>query len=118
MSEHWWAEPGNVFFIPERRTGTPGRTAFASEPVLTRGEPWYECSAAGYSTLQSLKPGWFDDGGTNRAAPRVLIVLDSSAAWSRGVLRGFSHVAHEQGWSLFHYREAGDLEQLATELEP
>ena len=34
------------------------------------------------------------------SAPRVLVVLDTVSTWSRGVLRGFAKVAHEQGWLL------------------
>lgn len=48
----------------------------------------------------------------------MLIVLDCSAAWSRGVLRGFSRIAHEQGWSLFHYRRVPSIELLASEVAP
>jgi LacI family transcriptional regulator len=55
-------------------------------------------------------------GGTTR--PRVLLALDSSAAWSRGILRGFVRVAHEQGWTLLHYHPAANLESLAAELPP
>ena len=29
-------------------------------------------------------------------SPRVLVVLDSSAAWSRGALRGFARIADEK----------------------
>lgn len=68
--------------------------------------------------MRSLKPGWSKDGGSNRPAPRVLVVLDSTAAWSRGTLRGFSRVAHEQGWSLFHYRQAANIGLLAAEIAP
>lgn len=45
--------------------------------------------------------------------PRVLIVLGPSGAWSRGILRGFSAVAHEHGWNLLHYHPTADLEWLA-----
>jgi LacI family transcriptional regulator len=48
----------------------------------------------------------------------VLLVLDSSAAWSRGILRGFARVAHEQGWTVLHYPAAANLERLAAELPP
>jgi LacI family transcriptional regulator len=41
--------------------------------------------------------------------PRVLINVGTSAAWSRGILRGFSRVAHEQGWSVLHYPPDVDL---------
>lgn len=47
--------------------------------------------------------------------PRVLVVLDSSAAWSRGALRGFARVADEQRWTLHHYDAASDLDALAAE---
>src|SRR4051794_36195012 len=49
---------------------------------------------------------------------RVLLVLDSSAAWSRGILRGFARVAHENGWAVLHCHPAGNLEGLASELPP
>jgi LacI family transcriptional regulator len=54
----------------------------------------------------------------SRTAPRVLLVLDSSAAWSRGILRGFSRVAHEQGWEILHFQPSANLEWLTTELPP
>jgi LacI family transcriptional regulator, galactose operon repressor len=47
--------------------------------------------------------------------PRVLVVLDSSAAWSRGTLRGFARVADEQRWTLHHYDAASDLDALVAE---
>jgi LacI family transcriptional regulator len=49
---------------------------------------------------------------------RVLLVLDSSAAWSRGILRGFSQVAHEQGWAVLHCHPDSNLERLASALPP
>jgi LacI family transcriptional regulator len=49
---------------------------------------------------------------------RVLLVLDSSAAWSRGILRGFSRVAHESGWSVLHCHPASNLQRLASALPP
>jgi LacI family transcriptional regulator len=55
---------------------------------------------------------------SNRTAPRVLLVLDSSAAWSRGTLRGFMEVAHEHGWAVLHYHPAANLDWLAAELPP
>jgi len=58
------------------------------------------------------------DTESDRAAPRVLLVLDSSAAWSRGTLRGFTQVAHEHGWAILHYPPAANLDWLATELPP
>ncbi|MEO8184397.1 MAG: substrate-binding domain-containing protein [Deltaproteobacteria bacterium] len=58
------------------------------------------------------------DKEPERGAPRVLLVLDSSAAWSRGILRGFTGVAHEQGWSVLHYHPAANLERVAAELPP
>jgi LacI family transcriptional regulator, galactose operon repressor len=59
-----------------------------------------------------------DDKGAGRAAPRVLLVLDSSAAWSRGTLRGFGRVADEQGWAVLHYPPTADLDWLAAALPP
>ncbi len=67
--------------------------------------------------LHQLNPESNRETGSGRAT-RVLIVLDSSAAWSRGVLRGFARVAQEQAWQLFHYRQAEDVERLAAELSP
>lgn len=50
--------------------------------------------------------------------PRVLVVLDTVAAWSRGVLRGFMSVAHERGWTLLHYSSLVDLGWAAGEWAP
>lgn len=52
------------------------------------------------------------------SAPRVLIVLDTFAAWSRAVMRGFTAVAHEHGWMLLHYHQNTDLGWLAREWKP
>lgn len=51
-------------------------------------------------------------------APRVLIVLDTSAAWSRGILLGFATVAHARGWTLLHYPPQVDLGWLLEHLGP
>jgi len=48
----------------------------------------------------------------------VLIILDASSAWSRGILRGFAGVAHERGWTLLHYHPTADLDWLAREWKP
>jgi LacI family transcriptional regulator len=45
----------------------------------------------------------------NGTVPRILLVLDSSAAWSRGTLRGFAQVADEHGWTVLHYHPAANL---------
>lgn len=58
------------------------------------------------------------DDEPDRSGLRVLLALDSSAAWSRGTVRGFARVADEQGWTILHYRPAVDLERLARELSP
>jgi hypothetical protein len=50
--------------------------------------------------------------------PRVLVVLDTFAAWSRGILRGFMSVAHERGWTLLHYSPLVDLNWVAEEWAP
>lgn len=41
--------------------------------------------------------------------PRVLIVLDTSGAWSRGILRGFAQLSREHAWVLLHYPPGIDL---------
>jgi len=51
-------------------------------------------------------------------APRVLIVLGTEAAWSRGVLRGFMAVAHELDWTLLYYHPGTDLNWVADEWAP
>jgi LacI family transcriptional regulator len=50
--------------------------------------------------------------------PRVLVVLDTAAAWSRGILRGFADVAHAHGWTLLHYHPESNLEWLLKEFSP
>jgi LacI family transcriptional regulator len=52
------------------------------------------------------------------SSPRVLVVLDTVAAWSRGVLRGFMSAAHERGWTLLHYSPLVDLNWVADEWAP
>lgn len=52
------------------------------------------------------------------SSPRVLVVLDTAAAWSRGILRGFMAVAHERGWTLLHYSPLVDLSWVAEEWAP
>jgi LacI family transcriptional regulator len=51
-------------------------------------------------------------------SPRILILLDTSAAWSRGVLKGFAGFAHEADWTLLHYHPSADFEWLAREWKP
>src|SRR5688572_28465052 len=58
------------------------------------------------------------DNESERGGPRVLLALDSSAAWSRGTVRGFGRVADEQGWTVLYYRPGADLDRLAAELQP
>lgn len=50
--------------------------------------------------------------------PRVLVVLDTAAAWSRGILRGFADIAHANGWTLLHYHPEAKLEWLLKEFSP
>jgi len=50
--------------------------------------------------------------------PRVLVVLDTVAAWSRGVLRGFMSAAHERGWTLLHYSTLVDINWVKDEWAP
>lgn len=49
---------------------------------------------------------------------RVLVVLDTAAAWSRGILRGFMAAAHEHDWTLLHYHPDADMRWLASEWSP
>jgi len=51
-------------------------------------------------------------------APRVLVVLDTSQGWSRGILRGFTARALERGWELLHYHPSPDLSDLVREWDP
>jgi LacI family transcriptional regulator len=48
----------------------------------------------------------------------VLIVLNTSAAWSRGVLRGFTAAARQKGWTLLHYQGMVDLRWLVDVWQP
>ncbi len=50
--------------------------------------------------------------------PRVLILLNASAAWSRGVLRGFTAAARQKGWTLLHYHTPVDLNWLVQLWKP
>ena len=50
--------------------------------------------------------------------PRVLVVLDTSQGWSRGILRGFTGRAMERGWELLHYHPSPDLGGIVSEWDP
>jgi LacI family transcriptional regulator len=50
--------------------------------------------------------------------PRVLVVLNTDATWSRGILRGFMAQANERDWTLLHYHPWSDLGWLASEWSP
>src|SRR5262245_23950416 len=52
------------------------------------------------------------------SGPRVLVVLNTDAAWSRGILRGFMAQANERDWTLLHYHPWSDLGWLAGEWAP
>jgi LacI family transcriptional regulator len=49
---------------------------------------------------------------------RVLILLNASAEWSRGVLRGFTAVVRQKGWMLLHYHTMVDLRWLLRVWKP
>ncbi len=49
---------------------------------------------------------------------RVLVVLGTELAWSRGVLEGFMKAAHERDWSLLHYHPSSNLSWLVEEWAP
>src|SRR5690606_956124 len=57
-------------------------------------------------SLCPIRKGWQSWG---LMLPRVLVVLDTSAAWSRGILRGLAGMAHARGWELLHYHPEVDL---------
>jgi LacI family transcriptional regulator len=52
------------------------------------------------------------------SGPRVLVVLNTDAAWSRGILRGFMAQANERDWTLLHYHPWSDLGWLVGEWSP
>jgi LacI family transcriptional regulator, galactose operon repressor len=52
------------------------------------------------------------------SSPRVLVVLNTGAAWCRGILRGFMAAAHERDWTLLHYHPDADIDWLASEWAP
>lgn len=52
------------------------------------------------------------------SSPRVLVALNTDAAWSRGILRGFMAAAHERGWTLLHYHPSSNLAWLLEEWAP
>ncbi len=74
------------------------------------------------SVIPPTKPGVpVNDSARHLASasgPRVLVLLRTDAAWSRGILRGFMAVAHERGWTLLHYHPPVDLGWLAREWAP
>jgi LacI family transcriptional regulator len=51
-------------------------------------------------------------------SPRVLVLLGTQAAWSRGTLRGFMAAARERRWTLLHYHPDSDLDWLLREWSP
>ena len=62
-----------------------------------------------------------DDGHARligMSRPRVLIALDTCRGWSRGVLRGFAQIAHEQGWTILHYHPDVNLHWLSAGFRP
>src|SRR5262245_54663804 len=50
--------------------------------------------------------------------PRVLVALDGSEGWSRGILLGFAEIAHERGWELLHYDPSADIDWLTRDWDP
>jgi LacI family transcriptional regulator len=51
-------------------------------------------------------------------ADRVLVILGTENAWSRGILTGFMAAAHERGWTLLFYNAASELRLLTGALRP
>jgi LacI family transcriptional regulator len=56
--------------------------------------------------------------GSPAGGARVLVVLNTAAAWSRGILRGFMAAAHEHDWMLLHYHPDADMGWLVSEWSP
>jgi LacI family transcriptional regulator len=56
--------------------------------------------------------------GDASASVRVLVVLNTNAAWSRGILRGFAAAAQEYGWAVLHYHPDADMKWLSMEWMP
>jgi LacI family transcriptional regulator len=52
------------------------------------------------------------------SASRVLVLLNTISPWSRGVLRGFTAVAQELGWTLLQHHPPSNLEWLRKEWSP
>ena len=80
-------------------------------------------------SFESPMPSMRDPGGLSARADelnpksglddlRVLLALYTSAAWSRGILRGFMATAHERGWISLHYHPSTDLSRVANEWAP
>lgn len=58
------------------------------------------------------------DDADPEKSPKVLVVLPTDAAWSRGILRGFMASARERHWTLLHYVPSTDMRWLASEWAP
>ena len=69
------------------------------------------------SRAGAVASGPDSDSGLTQA-PRILVLLDTDSAWSRGTLRGFMEVAHERGWTILHYRADANLTELVDEWQP
>src|SRR5262245_29970203 len=49
---------------------------------------------------------------------RVLVVRNTQAGWSRGILRGFMASAHEHDWTLLHFHPESNVNWLSDEFQP
>jgi LacI family transcriptional regulator len=52
------------------------------------------------------------------SSPRVLVLLRTDAAWSRGVLRSFAGAAHDHGWTPLHYQPDANVGWLVKQWAP
>ena len=63
-------------------------------------------------------PAYAVRGGATPGSPRVLALLNTGTAWSRGVLRGFMSAAHERCWTVLHYPPPVDIMGLVEKFAP
>jgi LacI family transcriptional regulator len=53
-----------------------------------------------------------------KSAPSILVLLNTNAAWARGIVRGLNDAASERGWSLVVHDPLDDVERLIATWAP